>query len=203
MSIRYGLNPMPLQMIRPNPHEKSLTNIDKHTYIAMTVPKNGQGIEAPPAYGDTQGPTLETGEDALPTHFGDLKLSDSALSLPDVDSCLAHLRLLFVFQKLKTRIGLHDGLWDIYDSRSASASKPLDLLVTIREKRWAIYVARAVDRFEAWWKSFVPDVLREDDMLKTSQAGQKRYADFPESQPSSWTPEMLPPIGKSVHVSAS
>ncbi|KFA53947.1 hypothetical protein S40293_01804 [Stachybotrys chartarum IBT 40293] len=160
----------------------------------MTAQQQGQGIQAPPAYGDTQGPTLETGEDALPTHFGDLKLSDSALSLPDADSCLAHLRLLLVFQKLKTRIGLHDGLWDIYDSRSTSASKPLDLLVTIREKRWAIYVARAVDRFEAWWKSFVPDALQENDMLQTSQAGQKRYADFPESQPSLWTHEMLPPI---------
>ncbi|KXH32314.1 hypothetical protein CSIM01_05736 [Colletotrichum simmondsii] len=41
----------------------------------------------------------------------------------------------------------------------------LDILIRLCEKRWAIYLGRAVDRYAAWWRSFGPDMLLESDML--------------------------------------
>ncbi|KAH7316647.1 hypothetical protein B0I35DRAFT_451594 [Stachybotrys elegans] len=151
-------------------------------------------FERPPAYGEEHGPTLETGEVELPTHFGLLVLSESAPAIPDAATCLAHLRLLFAFQKLKTQVGFHDGLYDIWDSRASAASTPLDVLAKLREKRWALYVARAVDRYESWQNSFVPSPLREKEMIKGSGNDPERYEGFVKSQPVSWRPDMLPPI---------
>ncbi|KAB5549504.1 hypothetical protein GE09DRAFT_966956 [Coniochaeta sp. 2T2.1] len=95
---------------------------------------------------------------------------------PNVDTCLAHLKLLFAIQAMKEEVGYTDGLWNIWDTRAnsgetsadgdigdaASASvsgseevskKKLAILSKLREKRWAVFLARAVDRYEAWWTS--------------------------------------------------
>ncbi|KAI3555064.1 hypothetical protein CABS01_11525 [Colletotrichum abscissum] len=128
-------------------------------------------------------------------------------SFPTQDACLAHLRLLTAFNRLKTETGYRDGLWDIWDARAGTTITPmkhtgtrngdgdsngtkseehnhkttkrapmdpdtgikpeldLDSLIRLREKRWAIYLGRAVDRYAAWWRSFGPDMLLESDML--------------------------------------
>lgn len=133
-------------------------------------------------------------DDDLATHFGSLNLSKTTMSvMPDPDSCLAHLRLLAAFEKLKNQVGLQDGIWDIWDKRAASADNSLDVLVKLREKRWAIYVARAVDRYEAWWRSFESDMLLEEEMAVG--AGEERYSEFTEAKPASWRANMLPPLG--------
>ncbi|KAJ0331855.1 hypothetical protein COL5a_002524 [Colletotrichum fioriniae] len=126
-------------------------------------------------------------------------------SFPTQDECLAHLRLLTAFDRLKTETGYRDGLWDIWDARAGTSttstkhphtrnrdsnannseeyghkttkkapidpdtgSEPeldLDILIRLREKRWAIYLGRAVDRYAAWWRGFDPNMLLESDML--------------------------------------
>ncbi|KAG7042513.1 alpha-ketoglutarate-dependent sulfonate dioxygenase [Colletotrichum scovillei] len=125
-------------------------------------------------------------------------------SFPTQDACLAHLRLLTAFNRLKTETGYRDGLWDIWDARADTTTPmkhretpnvdgsgknsdnhnhktgkkapigpdtevghdlELDILIRLREKRWAIYLGRAVDRYAAWWRSFGPDMLLESDML--------------------------------------
>jgi hypothetical protein len=116
--------------------------------------------------------------------------------IPDVVSCLTHLKLLRAFEQLKQKIGYTDGLWDIWDSRSQGK---IEILAKLREKRWAVYVARAVDRYEAWWKSFVPDMLTEKDMLKGESKG-ARSANFQSftsaHEPLRWSKEILPPPGE-------
>ncbi|KAK7951046.1 uncharacterized protein PG986_006774 [Apiospora aurea] len=137
---------------------------------------SGMGsIYVPPAYTDYEGPRIdEETESQLRAAFYNLNLGYDASPTPVVDTCLAHLKLLRAFEGLKSRTGLTDGLWDIWDSRAQNASRggPLDILVKLREKRWAVYVARAVDRYEAWWKSFVPTMLTEFDMVADGKDGQ-------------------------------
>ncbi|UNI13725.1 hypothetical protein JDV02_000441 [Purpureocillium takamizusanense] len=126
-------------------------------------------------------------------NLGPLNLSDEPLETPDTVSCLIHLRLLDAFEKLKSRTGLKDGLWDIWDNRASSADNSLDILVKLREKRWAVYVARAVDRYQAWWESFRPVMLLQSDMFPGSATTEK-YTQFLNSEPISWREEDLPPL---------
>ena len=148
-------------------------------------------MTAPPGYSEQHA-------DALATTFGTLNLADEAPKTPQADTCLAHLRLLFAFEKLKTQTGYQDGLWDIWDSRAGgpTASNAADILVKLREKRWAVYVARAVDRYEAWWKSFVPHTLKEKETMGGESADRERYEGFTENKPIIWKEDMLPPLGK-------
>lgn len=194
----------------------------------------------PPAYGSESydRPAADAAAE-ISAAFGTLDLGAPAPGdprpQPNEDTCLAHLRLLTAFNRLKAEIGYRDGLWDIWDSRAKVAAPPPaaggskdakgkdaeakqdakaaeaaaepsattasglneDVLVKIREKRWAIYVGRAVDRYVAWWQSFVPDMLLEDDMVGPAPGREDRYEGFPTSQPMVWNANMLPPLGTS------
>lgn len=170
----------------------------------------------PPPYGDTGTDDVDfTGEGLDQLHLGFSASPSTAIS-PTSDACLAHLKLLFAFYALKSRVGLQDGLWDIWDTRAQRArtsddansgagpeGASIDLLALLREKRWAIYVARAVDRYATWWKSFVPNMLKEADMLQPGKnvaegTGSERYVRFTaQVEPMRWTSGILPPLGKS------
>lgn len=125
-----------------------------------------------------------------------LDLSTTASTTPDTASLLAHLRLLLTFEKLKQQIGFTDGLWDIWDNRAASADNSLEVLVKLREKRWAIYIARAVDRYEEWWNILPHDMLFEKDMMRGTECHPEKYVQFMDAKLIPWKMEMLPPIGK-------
>ncbi|KAL6406762.1 hypothetical protein AUP68_09567 [Ilyonectria robusta] len=156
---------------------------------------------APPPYDDYEPRVIDERDEAeINEAFYALDLSSSPTE-PTVDTCLAHLKLLFAFEELKIKIGNTDGLWDIWDSRAISPSggssvNPTDILVKLREKRWAVYVARAIDRYEAWWASFVPDMLRVANMLTAAEDDDAfHYESFTsQSQPIKWTPDSLPPL---------
>lgn len=180
----------------------------------------------PPPYSDVQ-PTQRdaVGDDAahvdITAAFSTLSLQDPPHH-PDVDTCLAHLKLLFALQSLKEDVGYTDGLWNIWDSRAdpagldfganeipASLSEGLEhlgldgqkrtpedyekiKLSKTREKRWALYVARAVDRYEAWWSTFPSVMLQEDDMKFGS--GAPYHGFVKEKRYTKWFESMLPPL---------
>ncbi|CRK45196.1 hypothetical protein BN1723_006497 [Verticillium longisporum] len=161
-----------------------------------------QDLSAVPDLDDAPPPFSVSGTRDITAAFASLKLSTQ--NNPDVDSCLAHLKLLHAIQTLKEEIGYTDGLWDIWDHRagpklddaagSSAVSDQLHILSIIREKRWALYLARAVDRYEAWWTSLPNDSLTEQDM---ETKGSPKYERFPEgSVDFSWTQDNLPPIDK-------
>ena len=88
--------------------------------------------------------------------FSNLNLDASRT--PTADQCIAHLKLLEAFHQLREDIALKDGLFGISDNfadTKGTAQEKAELLVKIREKRWAVYVARAAKRFERWWKQCV------------------------------------------------
>lgn len=143
---------------------------------------------------------------------------------PCVETCLAHLKLLFAIQWMKEDVGFTDGLWGLWDAhagpvglvprdatsemrvvatepsvREEMQDKNRETLSRIREKRWALFVARAVDRYEKWWRSLSAPVaafcLSEQDMKSPDSTA---YAAFPASRPDAamiWTEDMLPPLG--------
>lgn len=83
------------------------------------------------------------------------------------DHCIAHLKLLEAFYQLREDIGNTDDIFGIpspdfggITATSGSSQNDQALAqIKVREKRWAVYVARAVDRFYEWWDKCVPTTL--------------------------------------------
>ncbi|KAF4847989.1 hypothetical protein CGCSCA4_v005236 [Colletotrichum siamense] len=184
---------------------------------AATPPPTYEDAQTePPAFED-QPPSFESingskgGARPPPTEaeVANLTAAFSSLRLgtqrdPDVDSCLAHLKLLFAIQTLKEEVGYTDGLWEIWDTRAgpkpdseeAGSSKKSedyvkDVLAKLREKRWAVFLARAVDRYETWWLTLAGERLKEEDMKVKSE----KYLEFPDGgNDFPWTLDILPPL---------
>ncbi|KAF6803226.1 alpha-ketoglutarate-dependent sulfonate dioxygenase [Colletotrichum sojae] len=166
--------------------------------------------DAPPSFdsihGSSRRPYTDQDVANLANAFSSLRLATQRD--PDVAQCLAHLKLLYAIQTLKEEIGYTDGLWDLWDTRAGplpdaedagassaegkqAESKARDLLGRIREKRWAVFLARAADRYETWWKALSHDRLCEKDMDQDYE----KYLSFPagvEDYP--WTADHLPPL---------
>ncbi|RDK39342.1 hypothetical protein M752DRAFT_255757 [Aspergillus phoenicis ATCC 13157] len=71
--------------------------------------------------------------------------------------CVTHLKLLSAFAELRDVISNNDGLFGLYDQgenrENVARDNYQDL---VREKRWAVYVARAVKRYTDWWFRCLP-----------------------------------------------
>ncbi|KAF4996226.1 hypothetical protein FGRMN_4625, partial [Fusarium graminum] len=176
-------------------------------------------MAAPPAYQavpDNTPPSALKDQDLdITAPFRDLLIEPNPAE-PEPNSCLAHLRLLFAFEALKEDIGYTDGLWGIWDTRSDGNIQvrengdvienpfyadyaPDDedkakSLSKLREKRWALYVARAANRYEAWWDSLAREhpPLIEEDMRDLNSPS---FAQFVVGEdPSWWEKKALPPL---------
>lgn len=145
---------------------------------AAATQQNGRSSDPVPEYSAVQVPPPEyslnangevQGDDAPPDYtagFASLSISDGpSLEDPQVNETIAHLKTLECFYRLKQKIASTDGLFGIDNSKivDIARSSSLDngdgakeLLPKLAEKRWAIYVSRAVDRFHAWISVAVP-----------------------------------------------
>lgn len=168
----------------------------------------------------TSMPSIPSEAGLTPEALAALTSAFSSLSLPDTpsdlspDTCLAHLKLLYAFHQLKEDIGYTNSLWGIHENSldrqslilsdqrwskdTGSQITPEDriarALAKFREKRWALYVARAAERYEAWWHSLPGDRLKEADM---EGEGTSKYASFVHEKPlMAFDPSMLPPLGR-------
>ena len=185
----------------------------------MGAPEVLGGKEAPPAY-SAAAPDVanEEAEVSLTAAFDNLRLVD-APSDPTADSCLAHLKLLFAMHSMKEDVGYTDGLWGLWDAAAGpmpdadSLKKKgvdekmrdgqLKTLSQIREKRWAVFVARAVDRYETWWRT-LPGAgapLSESDLCDPSSSSHVGFPVGTHDKPLQWTEELLPPLGTYVQCS--
>lgn len=131
--------------------------------------------------------------------------------------CLVHLKLLHAINAMKEDVGYTDGLWGIWDSLvTDSKGYSLDstgihsdnekakmtedeekkmMLSKLREKRWAIFVARAIDRYEAWWNAQDIMMLTEDDMTVNDGDNYMRFSST--SRKFDWQVSTMPPLGQS------
>lgn len=132
--------------------------------------------------------------------FANLSLDSSGKdSQPTVDECIAHLKLLECFYRLRQKIGSSDGLFGIHDSivldaRPAEDKAP-ELLAKLAEKRWAIYLARAVSRFHAWLKAVLPDA-KKANINQLQVDGERGLLCKPsrENAPLKFLADNLPPV---------
>lgn len=178
--------------------EEDIATVHIERFPAQSPPgsqlKEGDQL---PSYTET-----DTAETDLTAAFANLDISVSSNPvIPTPDLCLAHLKLLKTFQILKEDVGYLDGLFGLWD---APCELPIvedhdKALVVIREKRWALYIARAVERFEDWWlkvlcKQERAEKLRQQDMNMKRGSD---FMDFPKRGIAKvWSTSMLPPIGR-------
>ncbi|KIH87285.1 alpha-ketoglutarate-dependent sulfonate dioxygenase [Sporothrix brasiliensis 5110] len=143
---------------------------------------------------------------------------ESQYAWPTADEALAHLQFLAAVHALKEEVGYTDGIFGLHDALAAAPDSvvqiPLHLpdgqaapqtredlyrarLSKVREKRWALYVARAVDRYEAWWLQVTRDNtrLREADMTVPLHPAYSGFVnvDLPKGT-LAWTADNLLPL---------
>lgn len=189
----------------------------------MTGKNDGDRSAPPPAYSANENASFAGRFESQPVADVDITAAFSNLELEPniterkltVNTCLAHLKLLHACHSLKEEVGYSEGLFGLYDSYATDDANDLDLdiihaqkggkleqvdrinlgLSKIREKRWALFVARAVDRYEAWWKTIQgPNSLTEDMMVDPVS---DLYSYFPiiSENPQGLREDMLPPLG--------
>ncbi|KAI9648029.1 hypothetical protein NHQ30_002657 [Ciborinia camelliae] len=194
---------MPLlnKLLHKGDQEKSPEKDIPSAHIEQSLPQSPPNLKpkdngGPPGYTATDGPA----EADLTAAFANLKISQSSTpAFPNPDLCLAHLKLLKAFHNLKEDVGYTDGLFGLWDAR---CELPIvedrdKALVVVREKRWALYLARAVERFEDWWLKVLCEQenatrLRQRDMKINSD-----FMDFPKKGVAKvWSTSLLPPKGR-------
>lgn len=170
--------------------------MDERASQACPSPTSLDALPAP-AYTPS---TLETSlEDP------DLKL-DGAQPTPSVGQCIVHLKLMEAFARLREEVGAADGLFGISDGLaelgqfwSADEASRAHTRAQIRERRWAVYVARAANRFEHWWRAALPNIPNGKPSDKPRQAYfafDSPYRLMPLSfHPVQFTRAVLPPLG--------
>ena len=97
----------------------------------------------------------------LTAGFANLTITSSPRGVPQAAEGVAHLKLLECFYRLRQQIGSTDGLFGIsnrilYGVGGEEAVAKPELLAILAEKRWAVYVSRAVARFERWRDAIAP-----------------------------------------------
>ncbi|KAN0069638.1 Protein of unknown function (DUF1399) domain containing protein [Elaphomyces granulatus] len=136
-------------------------------------------------------PAEETDKADLPPSYEQVEDSSSEIPLLDlkkdlgsshtttvsVDHCIVHLKFLAAIADLRDTVANIDTLFKINDSQAEVFKTQEDqcrALARIKEKRWAVYVARAVDRYITWWNhcvetdSHLPTVTELHDPQKNS-----------------------------------
>lgn len=175
--------------------------------------------DAPPEYT----PGTNGGAPLPPTEAPfDLAAKLNALNLagsppfPTPDQCIAHLKFLHSLHGLRQDISTRVGLFDINgppreDGQQGEESDPapnysdqagIEPRAKVREKRWEVYVSRAVDRFSTWWYSQVPATSKGEPggMLTCNSLLNDKNLEATVTQgipiPALSNPDRLPPIGK-------
>ena len=131
--------------------------------------------------------------------FSNLSLdNEDQYSFPTSDETIAHLKLLECFYRLRQTIGSTDGLFGISNSLvtgpglDASEAEQLESLLKLAEKRWSIYISRAVDRFDLWIHSVLPD--QQMARLDWMEQGGLQAVLYQQQPPLDLSKDNLPPL---------
>lgn len=149
----------------------------------------------PPAYSARAPENASAEPPDITAAFSKLNLNFTEQATPD--QCLAHLKLLETFHQLREDVATRDGLFGIRDSflpTCKDEKERAQRLMQIREKRWAVYVTKAAQRFEKWWTL---GVQPNANPLNLDQLQDPSTYDFTRRQNEGvhWHADRLPPIG--------
>ena len=149
-----------------------------------------QASERPPSYDKADQTLLQ-----LPKLDLSSSSSDPLVSTVSRDQCVAHLKFLAVVADLRDYISNEDEFFWIFDSDANKFPDSLNQArARIREKRWAVYVARAVDRYTQWFFTCLP-MSRAPVTLEDMES--RDYESITNSDKGLlWNDNTLPPLGK-------
>lgn len=173
----------------PNPFASAF-GADKRQPSNLPTPPQ----ETPPPVYPSQPSNLPlTPPPDITAAFANLTLEPS--SFPSPDQCLAHLKLLEAVHTLREDISNRDGVFQIWDRFAKHQHDPPKARTAICEKRWEIYVAKAVQRFEKWWTVCVEKDAKRLEYKQIPEVFQK----FEDEQNEKITSDLpftdLPPLG--------
>ena len=188
----------------PNRLSKLFSSSDKEKEALAEAERNVSSSsstkDAPPSYEQQQSYDQENtlAPPDMTAGFSNLKISNTGDGFPTKAECIAHLKTLECFYRLKQSIAAQDGLYDIRDSIVTSSKvvqndKTPEVLAKLGEKRWAIYVQQAVERFEAWWKAIRPNSLMADLTRLETEGKQGKLCDLSKSKAFLFDDSTAPP----------
>jgi hypothetical protein len=194
--LRSKDNPQPEKDNLTPPGDNASLSTEAPPAFTQTSPAPPGSEEQLPNYRVEDGnPSGATAEE-LSSAFSSLNVGDLPTK-PTPDTCLAHLKLLHTFHSLKEDIGFNDGLFGIWDAKAELSETRDETLSKMRDKRWALYIARAVERFEAWWLEVLCPLNNAQRLeCKNMDSQFLPFSAFPDNgTPMRWTGDMLPPLG--------
>ncbi|PLB45609.1 hypothetical protein P170DRAFT_512269 [Aspergillus steynii IBT 23096] len=109
------------------------------------------------------------------------------------DECVAHLKFLAALADLRDSTAGLRGLFCIHDPSPSVFEQLIDeARARVKEKRWAVYTARAVERYTVWWETCIPFT---DPPIQVKDFESKSYNAITENHKRLvWSPETLPPL---------
>ncbi|RLM01276.1 hypothetical protein CFD26_104085 [Aspergillus turcosus] len=110
------------------------------------------------------------------------------------DQCVVHLKFLASLADLRDSVAGNEGLFGLHEPPLSEFPEHVEeVRARIREKRWAVYTARAVDRYTKWWETCIPS-NRPCPRLKDLE--NQSYDRITEGNHLlSWSKDSLPPLG--------
>ncbi|KAJ5922114.1 hypothetical protein N7516_009817 [Penicillium verrucosum] len=158
-------------------------------HSSKSVEASADAVSNPPPYSSTTEPIDEPPsyrQQNLPHRLSSNGFPQSEETVA-IDESIIHLKFLSAVAKLQYFIKGTDKLFGIHDSEAKNFGDPrkqAQAAARIQEKRWAVYVARAVDRFTVWWQTCLPSLnTRRISSLNSS----------PEAK-IVWSANMIPPL---------
>ncbi|KAJ5814832.1 hypothetical protein N7474_006609 [Penicillium riverlandense] len=110
------------------------------------------------------------------------------------DQCVAYIKFITALGRLRMNIASQDGIFGLWDEDTAQFGNSNEVLARIREKRWAVYTARAVDRYTKWWDACLPTANPMPTMADMRKSTFGRIL-RPDNEVV-WLEKYLPPLGK-------
>lgn len=110
------------------------------------------------------------------------------------DECAAHLKFLAALADLRESVSTQDGLFGLYDEDANDYTHHQnENLSRIREKRWAVFTTRAVDRYSTWWQQSITS-SEARPTLETLRG--RNYSEIINCASTlKWSQESMPPLG--------
>jgi hypothetical protein len=135
-----------------------------------------------------------------PVKYSNTEVSSVQTATPR--ECIDHLRFLSALAELQHCIRTKDGLFGInHPGRLFTMLDDPVIKARVEEKRWQVYVSRAVDRFKEWWVS-LPKYEKQPTVMSL-----KRFAMDPltldDNLNIGLNKSELPPLGKLITVSGT
>lgn len=176
-------------------------NDEKNSRPNSAVLPNKDVQDAPPPYDETRqthaAPRLRGSGLQIPPLSLSRDAGSQISSTVTPDQCAAHLKFLAVLADLCDSISSQDGLFGIADSQADNfeeGESRNEARAKLREKRWNVYISKAVNRFFAWWVKCLPQA---DPMPTISTLESFEYMNVAtKDRESVWARTTMPPIGK-------